>query len=344
MTPHALAVARESIVCAVYLKTTADRMKKESMFASKPSKTLIEFTPANKQQHVSKPVVGDSDLSRQDTDADNESSNETRIKQATSRKLRRTFNSKPVRTRNQSTKILMTSNKNLNRIDTFYYENPKNKSIYPEAIKSEDEEENSEQLNEKSKLAKSPLVFIKHGRRDKSYFLSNTVQIQCDMSDTDPESEPGETETETEEEEPTPTPTPIPPTPVPEPKEWIDPNIIHLNEDDAIIRLVFQQKEEAKKKNRTLFEKQRLVLKSLYDIRRSRLNNMDIVITKELDDLLKRYKYDIKCRCRSLRDLEKILEILALEISSEYKKNQKMANQPQLKRAKVKGNFLNCVV
>jgi len=153
------------------------------------------------------------------------------------------------------------------RIDTFYYENPKNKSIYPEAIKSEDEEENSEQLNEKSKLAKSPLVFIKHGRRDKSYFLSNTVQIQCDMSDTDPESEPGETETETEEEEPTPTPTPIPPTPVPEPKEWIDPNIIHLNEDDAIIRLVFQQKEEAKKKNRTLFEKQRLVLKSLYDIR-----------------------------------------------------------------------------
>jgi len=208
---------------------------------------------------------------RQDTDADNESSNETRIKQATSRKLRRTFNSKPVRTRNQSTKILMTSNKNLNRIDTFYYENPKNKSIYPEAIKSEDEEENSEQLNEKSKLAKSPLVFIKHGRRDKSYFLSNTVQIQCDMSDTDPESEPGETETETED-------------------------------------------------------------------------NMDIVITKELDDLLKRYKYDIKCRCRSLRDLEKILEILALEISSEYKKNQKMANQPQLKRAKVKGNFLNCVV
>ena len=46
---------------------------------------------------------------------------------------------------------------------------------------------------------------------------------------------------------------------------------------------------------------------------------------------------DIKCRCRSLRDLERILEILALEISSEYKKNQKSTNQqPQLKRAKVK--------
>ena len=151
MTPHALAVARESIVCAVYLKTTADRMKKESMFASKPSKTLIEFTPANnnnnsnnKQQENpainNKPVVKtESDLSKQETDAGNESSSVTRTKQATSRKLRRTFNSKPVRTRNQSTRILMTSNKNLNRIETFYYENQKNKSIYPEAIKSEDE-------------------------------------------------------------------------------------------------------------------------------------------------------------------------------------------------------------
>ena len=157
------------------------------------------------------------------------------------------------------------------------------------------------------------------------------------MSDTDPESEPGETETETEEEIPTPIPTPQPPTPIPVVKEWVDPNIIHLNEDDAIIRLVFQREVEPRKKNRTLFEKQRLVLKSLYGIRRARLNNMDIIITKELDDLLKRYKYDIKCRCRSLRDLERILEILALEISSEYKKNQKSTNQqPQLKRAKVK--------
>ncbi len=309
------------------------------MFA-KPLKTLIEFSSTNKQQQLlSKSVIRDSDTSKLDTDADNESSNESRIKLTTSRKLKKTLTSKPVRTKNQSTKIFMTSNKNLNRIDTFYYENLKNKLIYPEVIKSEDEQDDAEQSNEKSKPPRSPLVFIKHGRRDKSYFLSNTVQIQCDMSDTDPESEPGETETETEteEEEPTPIPTPKPPTPEPKVvKEWVDPNIIHLTEDDAIIRLVFQKEGEPRKKNRTLYEKQRLVLKSLYDIRRARLNNMDILITKELDDILKRYKYDIKCRCRSLKDLERILEVLALAISNEYKKNHKNTNQPQLKRSKVK--------
>lgn len=280
MTPHSLAVARESIVCAVYLKTTADRKRKEALFSSKPNKTMIDFLPSTNPKDRENDYHIDRN-GKQDTD--NERPSSTEKQKQTSRVFKKKTQN---RTRNQATKmtkILMTSNKNLNRIDTFYYENPKNKAIYPEtATGSSQDKENSaddENESEERRPPRSPLNFIRRPRRDKSYYLSNTVQIQCDMSDTDPESEPGETATETEESEeeivPTPTPTPEPP------KEKPDPNVIHLNEDDALIRLIFKNKESPKKKSMTLFEKQRLVLKSLYDIRRSRLNNLDVRILLE---------------------------------------------------------------
>lgn len=44
-------------------------------------------------------------------------------------------------------------------------------------------------------------------------------------------------------------------------------------------------------------------------------------MSSDLNNLLiKQYDYDIKRNCKSLRDLERMLEIIAVEISDEYKK------------------------
>ena len=179
--------------------------------------------------------------------------------------------------------MLMTSNRNLNRIDTFYYEKRRpNRHSHSQMNSDDDEELHANENNDPRKAARTPLIYKRRGRRDKTYFLANTVQIQCDMDDTDPETEPGETETESEPEyyEPSPVPTPTPtptPSPEPSPKPKRDPNIIHLTENDAIIKIIFQTRGPgSKSKALTLFEKQRLLLKSLYDIRRSRINNCNV--------------------------------------------------------------------
>lgn len=278
-----MAAAKNSVVCATYLKTTADRIKKEALFNKKKSKTLTDF----KSRRSSEKLGDMRDDSRIENNLPGEPiSPEEKLKTSRIKKLE---NNSRAKTQSKGTKILMTSNRNLNRIDTFYYENPKNKSrtLYSESMNDKDESDEGEEIK-KTIVYQSPLIFIKRGRRDKSYFLSNTVQIQCDMSDNEPESEPGETESDTEYEssndyyemekarkkliaeaeaaallEAN--------------KEKRNPNIIYLTENDALIRLIFQKRTDAKKNSQmTLFEKQRLLLKSLYDIRRSRLNNMDV--------------------------------------------------------------------
>lgn len=42
--------------------------------------------------------------------------------------------------------------------------------------------------------------------------------------------------------------------------------------------------------------------------------------------LIKSYDYDIRKNCRSLRDLEKVLEMIAVEISDEFRKSNKRSN------------------
>lgn len=119
--------------------------------------------------------------------------------------------------------------------------------------------------------------------------------------------------------------------------------------DDNMVRLVIKQNDSKsflteKKNYGCLFDQQRLVLKSLYEIRRCRINNRDvcqlnfyhsffnfisfkIVINSELNNLLiKQYKFDIRKNCRSLKELEKLLEIIAIEISEEFKKQNKRSN------------------
>lgn len=212
-----------------------------------------------------------------------EQSNEEAKENKTSRsqKLKQTARA---RTQAKMTKMLMTSKRNLNRIDTFYYEKPKaKKNLNSEGQFNSEDEANEGSFIEASQdsrkeAARTPLVFKKRSRRDKTYFLANTVQIQCDMDDTNSESEPGETETETEEEEyyeiPPKSPSVISEE---EPKPKRDPNVIHLTENDAIIKIIFQKRDSSRKsKQITLFEKQRLLLKSLYDIRRSRINNCNV--------------------------------------------------------------------
>lgn len=52
-----------------------------------------------------------------------------------------------------------------------------------------------------------------------------------------------------------------------------------------------------------------------------------IVINSDLNSLLiKNYDFDIKRNCKSLKDLEKMLEIIAIEISDEYKKHNKRSH------------------
>lgn len=85
------------------------------------------------------------------------------------------------------------------------------------------------------------------------------------------------------------------------------------------------------KRQPSTFEQQRLILKSLYEIRRNRINNRNIVISSELNNLLlKNYNFDITKNCKSLKDLERTLEVYALEISEEYKKQQKNRSQTLL--------------
>lgn len=114
-----------------------------------------------------------------------------------------------------------------------------------------------------------------------------------------------------------------------------------------MVRVVIKQNEfksylTEKKNYGCLFDQQRLVLKSLYEIRRCRINNRDvrlifffqlififfkIIINPELNNLLiKQYKFDIRKNCRSLKELEKLLEIIAIEISEEFKKQNKRSN------------------
>jgi hypothetical protein len=51
------------------------------------------------------------------------------------------------------------------------------------------------------------------------------------------------------------------------------------------------------------------------------------VINSELNNLLiKYYNFDVTKNCKSLKDLEKTLEIIAVEISDEYKKQQKRSH------------------
>lgn len=51
-----------------------------------------------------------------------------------------------------------------------------------------------------------------------------------------------------------------------------------------------------------------------------------IVINSDLYNILIRnYDYDIKKNCKSLKDLEKTLELLAFELSEEYKRQVKRA-------------------
>lgn len=277
-----MAVAKNSVVCATYLKTTSDRIKKEALFNKKKSKTLTDF-----KSRRSTEKLGDmKDDSRIETNLLGEIiSPEDKLKTSRIKKLE---NNSRAKTQSKGTKILMTSNRNLNRIDTFYYENPKNKSktLYSESVNDKEESDDGEEIK-KSIVYHSPLIFIKRGRRDKSYFLSNTVQIQCDMSDMEPESEPGETGTESDYESSTDyyelekarqkLIAEAEAAALEANKEKPNPSIIYLTENDALIRLIFQKKLDAKKSSQlTLFEKQRLLLKSLYDIRRSRLNNMDV--------------------------------------------------------------------
>ncbi|RMZ96149.1 hypothetical protein BpHYR1_015922, partial [Brachionus plicatilis] len=102
--------------------------------------------------------------------------------------------------------------------------------------------------------------------------------------------------------------------------------------EDSIVRLVikpndFKSNLMGKKNYGSLFDQQRLVLKSLYEIRRCRINNRDIVINSELNNLLlKQYDFDIKKNCRSLKELEKLLEVIAIEISEEFKKYNKRSH------------------
>ena len=51
------------------------------------------------------------------------------------------------------------------------------------------------------------------------------------------------------------------------------------------------------------------------------------MIHPELNNLLlKNYNFDIKRNCKSLKDLEKMLELLAIEISEEYKKHNRRSH------------------
>lgn len=213
-----------------------------------------------------------------------EQNNEEAKENKTSRSQKKLKQTARARTQAKMTKMLMTSNRNLNRIDTFYYEKPKaRKHLESEGQLNSEDEANEDSFikasrDSRKEAANTPLIFKKRSRRDKTYFLANTVQIQCDMDDTNSESEPGETETETEEEEyyeiPPKSPSVISEE---EPKPKRDPNVIHLTENDAIIKIIFQKRDSSRKsKQITLFEKQRLLLKSLYDIRRSRINNGNV--------------------------------------------------------------------
>lgn len=42
--------------------------------------------------------------------------------------------------------------------------------------------------------------------------------------------------------------------------------------------------------------------------------------------LIKNYDFDIKKNCKSLKDLERMLELIAVEISDEYRKNNKRSH------------------
>ncbi len=51
------------------------------------------------------------------------------------------------------------------------------------------------------------------------------------------------------------------------------------------------------------------------------------MINSDLNNLLiKHYNFDIVKNCKSLKDLEKTLEIIAIEISDDYKKQQKRSH------------------
>ncbi len=64
------------------------------------------------------------------------------------------------------------------------------------------------------------------------------------------------------------------------------------------------------------------------------LSLLKIIINADLNNLLiKHYNFDIQKNCESLKDLERLLELLAFEISEEFRKIQK--KQPQ-----VQGNIL----
>jgi hypothetical protein len=72
------------------------------------------------------------------------------------------------------------------------------------------------------------------------------------------------------------------------------------------------------------------------------------VVSSELNHMLVRYyDFNVKRHCKSLRDLEKILEIIAFEISDEYKKTNKRSkvslwskcNTPLLKSKPKEINF-----
>jgi hypothetical protein len=124
--------------------------------------------------------------------------------------------------------------------------------------------------------------------------------------------------------------------------EYLNPNYKTEDRDvqaDEMVRLIVKtddMKDEAWMKRRyaNLFEKQRLVLKSLYEIRRNRINNRSIIVTSDLNHLLQYdYNIDIKNDFKSLKEIERMLEMLSTEMNEteenkikNYKRSKTITN------------------
>ena len=301
MTPSNLASLKNSKICSGYLRYAAERAKNPRPLRKANSDACENVEPPQSPLSASADLINENQK-QESADTDSYASvdkNMLKKKKKLPRRSTKQDGQDPAGLAKMSKTF--TSQKNLNRIETFYYEKNRLKKSnsfgqQQELVENPKSQGNSDDDYDERKLRQSnqSLVFKKRPKQDNSYFLSNTVQIQCDMSCTDldvdvEEAAADEVDSEEAEEyyyefnedyyelkQPPKQPTPKLPTPRPTPKPKKRANVIVITDEDSIVKLIFKKDDSTKKTNMTSYEKQRFILKSLYDMRRARLNNKDV--------------------------------------------------------------------